>query len=111
MNRYKLFQAGVNVNEALERLGGDKELYDDLLVHFKESPRYANLIRTLGKNDAAEAFQVAHALKGTAGNLGFTRLFTAMTPVVEALRAQNVELAKASLPEVEVAYDLIIKAL
>lgn len=111
MNRYKLFQAGVNVNEALERLGGDKELYDDLLVHFKESPRYANLIRALGKNDGAEAFQIAHALKGTAGNLGFTRLFAAMTPLVEALRAEDVELAKTTLPEVEAAYDLIIKAL
>ena len=47
MNRYKLFQAGVNVNEALERLGGDKELYDDLLVHFKGSPRYTNLAQAL----------------------------------------------------------------
>lgn len=111
MNRYKLFQAGVEVNEALERLGGDKELYDDLLVHFKESPRYANLLQAIEADDAAEAFQLAHALKGTAGNLGFALLFDALQPVVEALRSGDVELAKASLPAVEGAYDLIVKAL
>ena len=110
MNRYKLFQAGVNVNEALERLGGDKELYDDLLVHFKGSPRYTNLAQALEKGDVDEAFQLAHALKGTAGNLGFTRLFEALTPVVEALRVKNLELARASLPGAEAAYEVVIKA-
>ena len=111
MNRYKLFQAGVNVNEALERLGGDKALYDDLLVHFKDSPRYANLVQAIEGDRVDEAFQLAHALKGTAGNLGFTRLFEALTPVVEALRAKNLALAKASLPAAEAAYEVVIQAL
>ncbi len=111
MNRYKLFQAGVDVNEALERLGGDKALYEDLLAHFKESPRYDDLVKALEENDAPKAFQVAHALKGTAGNLSFTRLYEALFPVVEALRAGNAELAKASFTEVEVAYKVLMDAI
>lgn len=111
MNRYKLFQAGVDVNEALERLGGDKALYEDLLAHFKESHRYEDLVKAMDNNDAAGAFQLAHALKGTAGNLSFTRLFEALLPVVEALRAGDVESAKTSLPEVEVAYQVLMEAI
>lgn len=111
MNRYKLFQAGVDVNEALERLGGDKALYEDLLAHFKEGHRLENLLKAMDNQDAAEAFQVAHALKGTAGNLSFTRLFEALYPVVEALRNGDLELAKASFPEVEVAYQVVVEAI
>lgn len=111
MNRYKLFQAGVNVNEAVERLGGDKELYEDLLQHFKKSPRYADMLKAIEANNAADAFQLAHALKGTAGNLSFTRLFEALKPVVEALRAGDVALAKQSLPEVEAVYKVLLEAL
>ena len=111
MNRYKLFQAGVDVNEALERLGGDKALYEDLLAHFKGSHRYEDLVKAMDDNDAAGAFQVAHALKGTAGNLSFTRLFKALFPVVEALRAGDIALARASLPEVEVAYQVVLEAI
>ncbi len=111
MNRYRLFQAGVDVNDAVERLGGDKELYEDLLAHFKQSPRYDNLLKAIEDGDAAQAFQLAHALKGTAGNLSFTRLFKSLKPVVEALRAGDVELAKASLPELEADYKLLMEAL
>ena len=111
MNRYRLFQAGVNVNEALERLGGDKELYEDLLMHFKNSSRYADLLKALEDNDAAQAFQLAHALKGTAGNLSFTRLFDSLMPVVEALRAGDVELAKEHIAFVEEAYKTLIEVL
>ena len=111
MNRYKLFQAGVDVNDALERLGGDKALYENLLVHFKESHRFADLQKAMEDKDAAQAFQLAHALKGTAGNLSFTRLFDALLPVVEALRAGDVDLAQASLPELEVAYQVLMEAI
>lgn len=111
MNRYKLFKAGVDVNEAVERLGGDKELYEDLLQHFKNSPRYENMVKAIEADDAAEAFQLAHALKGTAGNLSFTRLFQSLKPVVEALRAGDVRLAKASMAVVDADYKILMDAL
>ena len=111
MNRYKLFQAGVDVNEALERLGGDKALYEDLLTHFKESPRFTNLLKAMEDNDTKEAFQLAHALKGTAGNLSFNRLCDSLQPLVEALREGNMELAKANLSQVEVSYQILLEAL
>ncbi len=111
MNRYRLFQAGVDVNDAVERLGGDKELYEELLAHFKKSPRYKDMVQAIEANDASQAFQLAHALKGTAGNLSFKRLFDAMQPVVEALRAGDVQLAKENLPVVTEAYKTLVEAL
>lgn len=111
MNRYKLFQAGVDVNEAVERLGGDKDLYEDLLAHFKESPRYTDLKNALAADKAADAFSLAHALKGTAGNLSFNRLFKSMQPVVEALRAGDIVTAKKEMPAVDEAYAQVMQAI
>ena len=99
MNRFKLFKAGVNVNEALVRVGNDKALYEELLERFKVDERYGRLLAAM----AAE--------KGTAGNLGFTRFFDALVPLVESLRTGDLALAKASLPAVEEAYKALVEAI
>ena len=54
---------------------------------------------------------MGHALKGTAGNLGFTRFFDALVPLVESLRTGDLALAKASLPAVEEAYKALVEAI
>ncbi|MDO5786397.1 MAG: Hpt domain-containing protein [Phascolarctobacterium sp.] len=111
MNRFKLFKAGVNVNEALVRVGNDKALYEELLERFKVDERYGRLLAAMAAEDQEEAFQMGHALKGTAGNLGFTRFFDALVPLVESLRTGDLALAKASLPAVEEAYKALVEAI
>ena len=111
MNRFKLFKAGVNVNEALVRVGNDKALYEELLERFKVDERYGRLLAAMAAEDQEEAFQMGHALKGTAGNLGFTRFFDALVPLVESLLTGDLALAKASLPAVEEAYKALVEAI
>lgn len=111
MNRFKLFKAGVNVNEALVRVGNDKVLYEELLQRFKTDERYAKLVAALDAGDVSEAFQMGHALKGTAGNLGFTRFYEALTHLVEFLRKADLTSAKASLPAVQEAYAALLEAI
>ena len=111
MNRFKLFKAGVNVNEALVRVGNDKALYEELLQRFKADERYAKLVAALESGNVEEAFQMGHALKGTAGNLGFSRFYEALTPLVEFLRKADLTSAKASLSPVQEAYDSLLEAI
>lgn len=111
MNRYKLFKAGVDTNKALKRLNNDKELYEELLERFCEDTYYAQMEAAIEQGDAQQAFQVAHALKGAAGNLSCIRLYDALVPCVEALRKGNLETAQEKFPEVKESYRVLMEAL
>ena len=57
---------------AMERLGGDEELFHDLVRFFLEdSPGLLEQLRTgLERRDASLVERAAHSLKGLAGNFG-----------------------------------------
>lgn len=44
MNRYKLTKAGVDVNDGIRRLGGNREVYERLLFMFPDDPRYNRML-------------------------------------------------------------------
>ncbi len=69
----------VDVADILERLDGDTELFAQLaLLFLEDSPaRLSELNAALSRGDASRLRFVAHALKGTAGNLSAPALFTA----------------------------------
>ena len=71
---------GVDYAEAMERFGGNKELYKKIAVKFIDDPHYAGLREALDRNDAEEAYLHAHTLKGVAGNLSFGNLYRAGMP-------------------------------
>lgn len=111
MNRYKLTKAGVDVSQGLKRLGNDKEFYENLLIRFCEDTRYDQLRQAMEQKDMEQAFQHAHALKGTAGNLSLTRLFDALNPLVEELRNRNIDHAQKYFPAVKEAYEILVDTL
>jgi PAS domain S-box-containing protein len=67
---------GINVDDGLERLGGDKVFYWSLLRRFAhEYQQVAQRLQTLVNNgDLAGARLMAHTLRGVAGNLGIMEL-------------------------------------
>ncbi len=63
---------GIDVTECFDRLGGDAELFRQLLAHFSGHHRQAaqNMRDLLSAGRRADAIRLAHSVKGAAGNLG-----------------------------------------
>jgi HPt (histidine-containing phosphotransfer) domain-containing protein len=81
------------VRQALERLYGDVALYRRLLLSFVE--RHAStadrVLELLALGDNEPLYQVAHGLKGEAGNLGIDAVHNAADALVKAIRSGAVE--------------------
>jgi PAS domain S-box-containing protein len=77
-----------SVRQALVRMGHHLALYRTLLVSYRESRRSTDetLLALLRSNDRAALFQVAHSLKGVAGNLGIDAVRDAADAVANLLR-------------------------
>lgn len=75
-------------NDALSRLGGNKELLDRLLIDFARDYRDADtrLRELLASNNAEESHRLVHSIKGVSGNLGARALYAAATALDEALK-------------------------
>ena len=111
MNRYKLTKAGVDVNQGLKRLDNNKEFYEELLVKFCEDTHFEKMVCAMNEEEVQEAFQCAHAVKGAAGNLSMTRLYTELVPLVDALRKNDLQHARQLLPAVQEAYTAAVNAI
>lgn len=75
---------GVDLREALRRVGGNAKLLEKLLVRFSQTQAgvIERIKMALENNDASTAVREAHTLKGLAGNIGADALF---------LEAQEIE--------------------
>jgi hypothetical protein len=80
---------GADTAGAMERLVHDESLYMTCLTAFVADPAFGALDDAVAKEDYSQAFDQAHALKGVAGNLGLTPLYTALCEIVEPLRASD----------------------
>ena len=77
---------GNDMAGALARFLDDEALYGDCFRMFLEDPGFRQLEDALARRDTSAAFDAAHTLKGVAGNLGLTALYTALSALVQALR-------------------------
>lgn len=86
----KLKALGCDVDGALERFLGDKQLYltcfDDLLA----DECFDKLGAALEQLDSKSAFQWAHKLKGVYANMGMTPVLNDCVKLVEPLRTGEV---------------------
>ncbi|MDR0470063.1 MAG: Hpt domain-containing protein [Peptococcaceae bacterium] len=76
----------INLKEGLGRVRDNKKLYRKMLGFFMESGEFTALEDSLVQKDFGKAADVAHAIKGMTGNLGFTELFKLSTKMMEELR-------------------------
>lgn len=101
----------VDVEGALERLSNDMDMYKMILTAFPEDSTMSELKEALKEKNWDEAFTAAHALKGLAGNLGFTGLFYALGELVIIIRAGKVNDMEESFNSVQEFYDDIIQVI
>ena len=77
---------GCDIDEGLDRLGGDEDFYETLLSGFVQENSLGVLTEAMEAGDYRRAFEAAHGLKGDTGNLSLTPLYEAVCSLVEDLR-------------------------
>lgn len=102
---------GVDVDNALERMKGNKEAYKSFLEEFFEDPDFESLGKALDSEDVKSAFEYAHGLKGMAANLGLNVIHSKISALVEILRGGGIEGAGAAYDEVIEACGIITSLL
>lgn len=83
---------GVDIDPTLKRLCGDVDLLVSLLQDFAAENLVAQIPDALEKQDYEAIENLAHAVKGTSGNLGLVDLSARCNDVVQAVRSGNTEL-------------------
>lgn len=102
----------IDVNDGIERVMGNRDLYARMLRRFRNDYREGALpIRTaLSDNDPILAHRLVHTLKGACGMVGAQRLHARASAVEEAIRtnAPGLREALASLtPEMDKVLHLL----
>lgn len=111
MKQSILLAAGIDVNEGIDRFGGNRAVYEKFLYRFKQEPTFSELCEAIEKQNLKEAFAAAHTLKGQSGNLSMNRLYDDICPLVEELRSGSLQHAEELLQPVIRDYRDIIAVL
>jgi HPt (histidine-containing phosphotransfer) domain-containing protein len=103
---------GISVDTGLARLRGNRKLYKELLVKFRENNLNAlNDIRGAGENgDTDTVVRMVHKIKGVSGNLGANRLFRAARKLETKLK-QGEGVPRHLLEEFQESMDEVFKAI
>lgn len=107
----ELARWGCDVNTALDRFDGDRELYLECLEIFDKDQNFYDLGHLLQEKKYTEAFNCAHALKGVTANLSLGPLLAAVTAVSDHLKYGEYEATVgdyAALTDIKKQYDIIV---
>jgi HPt (histidine-containing phosphotransfer) domain-containing protein len=111
MDREILESVGIDYAEAEERFSGSTELFEKFLEEMATMNVIAALQKALTAGDAINAFRVAHTLKGNFGNLSIKPLYNVITPLVEAVRSENMLEAQKLYIELEKEYEAVTEGI
>ena len=101
-----LARYGIDYAEAMERFCGNESLFARIAVKYLDDPHVDALEAAM-----AAAEREAHSLKGVAGNLSFVRLYDLAAGVTDALRADDIEQARALMPDLRESHVAVLEAL
>ena len=84
---------GIDIKDGLRRVGGNKKLYKNLLLKFRENNKDFDkkIIEAIDNKDLELSTRLAHTLKGVAGNLGATELSLAAKELEAELKDKPAE--------------------
>lgn len=111
MQKQRLLDAGIAVDDALARFMNNEMLLLRFLTRFDQDPSFAALEQALADGRTDDAFLAAHTLKGVTGNLSMQPLYRLTCAMVEDLRAGALEAARQKLPALQAQYRLTLTAL
>ncbi len=107
-----LLEAGIDEQKGIRQFAGNEQIYRKYLYEFPDYTYFAVLKDALSQQNAKEAFQAAHALKGIAGNLGMEQFHEKMAPLVEDLRGKaDLSTASTRMEGVEKQYSRMVEVI
>lgn len=107
----KLLEAGIKVDNALERFMGNEKMLDKYLGRFLNEKSYAALVEAIGANDQAAAQAAAHTLKSVCGTIGCEDMQAQVVAQEKDMKDGNWDAAVAKMPEIARTYMKICEAL
>ena len=97
----KLEDMDVEVEDTLDRLMGDEELYLEYLYKFPNNQNIIELRKAVDANNVEQAMKEVHTLKGVALNLGLLPLSDKCMDMLLDFREGNNEDALLQIDEIE----------
>lgn len=107
----KLAPYGIDYDDAMDRFGGNADLFKRLALKYLDDDRFARLTAAMQVDDFDEAYRQAHSLKGTAGNLSFAKLYNVTSEICINLREGEYAAAQSFMPDIALAHKRVIDAL
>lgn len=97
----------VDLDAALTRLGGDRDLFKEFVAIYKaDAPSlWQRIIHSVKQNNSKELSKAAHALKGLISNFGAKECVEVAQQVETAGREQDIQTAKSLLNRFQGLYD------
>ena len=80
---------GANVDEGMARCFNNEAFYLKLVGMGLADANFDRLASGISSGDAREAFEAAHALKGSIGNLAITPIYQPVCALTELLRGKD----------------------
>ena len=84
-----LKQYGADTEQGLQRCMNNEAFYLRLVKMAAGDANFDRLFASAGSGMLGEAFEAAHALKGTAGNLALTPIYRPVCEITEMLREKK----------------------
>ena len=97
----------IDVNDALNRIGGNMDLYKRLLKRFVDGSQIEELQTAVNGDSLEDSVRQAHTLKGVSANLSLLKLKTIAADLESALK-DGLD-TSAMLAELMVVYDDTVK--
>lgn len=107
----KLEDMGAEVEDTLDRLMGDEEMYLEYLNKLPDNENIIKLREAVDKRDAEEAMRQVHTLKGVALNLGLLPLVDVCMDMLMDFREDKPEEGFAQIDEVESSFAEWVEAI
>ncbi len=96
---------GANLTEGLRRCMNNEVFYLRLVKMIPGDPNFQKLYKAVEDGDLGAAFEAAHALKGSTGNLSLTPIYAPVCEITELLRTRTQTDYTALITKIRTAAD------
>lgn len=107
----ELAQYGIDYADAMDRMGGNEDLYKKLALKYLDDSNYVDLVAAMEMANYDDAYKAAHSLKGVAGNLSFNKLYELAGTASGALHQGEYEAVTPLMPSIKEAHEKVIDGL
>jgi PAS domain S-box-containing protein len=104
---------GINIKTGLSRVGGNKKLYQDLLIKFHRDfqDNTEQISKALDEKDKELAQRLAHTVKGVAGNIGAEDVQMAAEVVETNIKNEEIKGLKKPIQKLKEKLDITLVGL